>query len=59
MGKLAQCREVRQNFPPTFDNGTQEHACVMGGEDVLTLRVEEQGKQQLFVDTSNIPKVSC
>ena len=30
---------------------------VMGGEDVLTLRLEEQGgARELFVDTSKFPK---
>ena len=45
MGELAQVREVRQIVPPKFDKETYRHACVIAGEDVLALRMEEQGTQ--------------
>ena len=44
------------NTVPTFcHKGMQKHASVIG-EDVLTFCLEEQGSQQLFADTSNVPK---
>ena len=45
MGELAQFRMARQILPPMFNRDTCEHACAMEGEEVLTVRMEEQGTQ--------------
>ena len=34
---------------PDFDEDTYPHACVIGGDEVLTLRREEWKTHQLFV----------
>ena len=52
MRELAQFREVQNIFPPNFNKENCGHACVVGGEEVLTLILEEQGTHKLFVDTS-------
>ena len=41
MGDLAKFRKVHESVPPNFNKGTYKHACVMEGDDVLALRVEE------------------
>ena len=43
-------REVHRIVPPNFNTGKFEHACVVEGEEVLTLRLEEQRSQLLFFD---------
>ena len=38
---------------PNFEKAAHPHVSVIEGDEVLTLRREEQGAQKLFVDTSN------
>ena len=50
MGELALTREVHKIAPPNFKKGIYKHACAVEG-DLLTLRMEEQETQTLFVET--------
>ena len=40
---------------PSFNKLLQKEAVVTEGEEVMFLRPEERGTQQLFVNTSKIP----
>ena len=54
-GELGRYREVHDIVLPEFDKEYPE-ACVIEGEEVLTLRPEERGTQKLFVNTKQIPR---
>ena len=54
-GELAKYTEVQKIVPPNFDKYTFPHACVTEGDEVLTLRREDQRTQKFFADTSKIP----
>ena len=56
MGALARFKEVHQVVFSKFNKEVFEHAEVIEGEEVMTLRPEEQRTQKLFVHTSKIPK---
>ena len=56
MGEVAQFWKVRKIVLPSLSNEIYACACVVEGEEVLTVCPEELGLQQLFVDTSRIPK---
>ena len=56
MGELAQFEKAHKLVLPSFDNEVYKHAEVIEGEEVMTLRPEEQGTQTLFVNTSLIPE---
>ena len=45
MGELPRHREVQPSVLPVFDEHASPHACVMGGDEVLILRKDEQGTQ--------------
>ena len=47
MGELAQSKEVHQIVLPNFNKGAHKHAEVIEGEEVMTLRPEEQGTQNI------------
>ena len=53
MSELEQFRKVHKIVPLHFNTGIHKHIAEVEG-DVLTLRPEEQGTQQMFVDTSKI-----
>ena len=51
---MVSCRisgEVHQTVPQSLTEGIHANACVVEGEEVLNLRMEEQGSQQLFAST--------
>ena len=54
MGELAQFKEEHETLLPSFKTLRQDAEVI--GEEVLTLRPEEQGTQTLFVNTMKIPK---
>ena len=55
-GDLDAFLEVHQRVPPKFDLSTYANACVVEGDDVLTLRREDCGAEQLVVHTAQIPE---
>ena len=55
MSELERYKEVHGIFLPKFDREYTE-ACVIEGEEVLTIRPEERGTQKLFFNTYKIPK---
>ena len=56
MGEVSQFKEERKVALPSYDEEVYKHAEVTEGEEVSTLRAEEQGTQTLFVNTSKIPR---
>ena len=56
MGELAQFKEVHKVALPSFVKDLYKHTKVVDNEEVMTLRPEEQGTQNLLVKTSKIPK---
>ena len=55
MGELGRYKEVHEIVFPEFDTEYAE-ACVIEGEEVLTLRPEERGTQKLFVNPNKRPE---
>ena len=55
MGQLAKHRVSRDLVFPKVDLFICANACVVEGDEVLTLRREECGAQELFVNAAQIP----
>ena len=55
IGELGRYKKVHETVSPKFDKECTE-ASVIEEEEVLTLRPEERGTQQLFVSTDKFPK---
>ena len=56
VGELAQFKDVDQMVLPSFNTEVCTEAVVIEGEEVMTVRAEEQGTQTLFVNASKVPK---
>ena len=52
---LAQFKEVHHIVLPSFSQEEHKNTAVIEGEEVMTLRPEEQGTQKLSENTSKIP----
>ena len=53
MGEPPKCREVDKIVPQNYDKDTFPHACLVEGDEVLTLRRQDMGRRN-FLHTSNI-----
>ena len=56
MSELAQFKEVHNVVLPSFNKRCMERQKWLKGEEVMSLRPEEEGTPQLIVDTSKISR---
>ena len=53
---VSSCQEVHKSVLPSFSNDVCKEAVVIEGDEVMTLRPEEEGTPKRFVNTWKIPK---